>query len=173
MARISKRKWLFLSLPIYLSNIMVSTTQTLAQIKLQEFIVHIKEHFMKKKSLLTCHQQHTMTSSYLRSSEPIFLWFISKVRFIKYVFLMFYKSSLKYSNILPKDHTHTHTHTHTHIEYTVSIFILANGTLLPFARVSSPDPLPQKHRPKHGMSTDPSAPPPPPSALFLPDYVMS
>ena len=37
---------LFLSLPTYLLNIMVSTTQTLAQIKPREFIGHIKEHFM-------------------------------------------------------------------------------------------------------------------------------
>ena len=37
---------LFLSLSTYLMNIMVSTTQTLSQIKSQEFIGHIKQHFM-------------------------------------------------------------------------------------------------------------------------------
>ena len=37
---------LFLSLPTYLSNIMVSITQTLAKIKSQECIGCIKQHFM-------------------------------------------------------------------------------------------------------------------------------
>ena len=34
------------SFPTYLFNIMVSTTQTLAQIKPRDFIDHIKQHFM-------------------------------------------------------------------------------------------------------------------------------
>ena len=41
-----KMSCLFLSLPAHLSNIMVSSTQTLAQIKSQEFADHIKQHFM-------------------------------------------------------------------------------------------------------------------------------
>ena len=37
---------LFLSLSTYLLNIMVSSTQTLAQIKAQEFVGHIKQYFV-------------------------------------------------------------------------------------------------------------------------------
>ena len=37
---------LYSSLPTYLSNMMVSTTQTPPQIKSQEVISHIKQHFM-------------------------------------------------------------------------------------------------------------------------------
>ena len=45
----NKMYWVFLSLPI---NIMVSTTQTVSQIKSQEFIGHIQKHFITT-SLLT------------------------------------------------------------------------------------------------------------------------
>ena len=41
-----KMSCLFLSLSIYLLNIMVSTTQTLSQIKSPEIIGPIKQHFM-------------------------------------------------------------------------------------------------------------------------------
>ena len=37
---------LVLSLPTYLSNLMVSSTQTLAQIKSNEVVGHIKQYFM-------------------------------------------------------------------------------------------------------------------------------
>ena len=43
--------YLFLLLCTYLLNIMVSTTQTLAQIKPQEFIGHIKQHHMATQFL--------------------------------------------------------------------------------------------------------------------------
>ena len=42
---------LFLSLPTYLLNIMVSTTQTLSQIKSEEFIGHIQKHFITTSPL--------------------------------------------------------------------------------------------------------------------------
>ena len=41
-----------LSLPVYISNIMVSSTQTLAQIKSQKFIGHKNQQFMTKWSLV-------------------------------------------------------------------------------------------------------------------------
>ena len=46
-----KMSCIFFSLPTYLLNIMLSTTQPLYEIKSQEFIGHIQNHFIT--SLLT------------------------------------------------------------------------------------------------------------------------
>ena len=42
----NKISCLFLSVPTYLSNVMLSTTQTLAQIKSQERTGYVKQYFM-------------------------------------------------------------------------------------------------------------------------------
>ena len=46
-----KISFLFLSLPTYLLNIMVTNTQKLSQIKSQDFIGHIRRHFITTSPL--------------------------------------------------------------------------------------------------------------------------
>ena len=44
----NKKIYLFLSPPTYLLNIMLSTTQTLSEIKSQESIGHVRKHFIRR-----------------------------------------------------------------------------------------------------------------------------
>ena len=70
-----KMSCLFLSLSTYLLNIVISTTQTLAQIKSQEFIGHIENHFIttgrKEGNVLF---NDTLNIFYLRLAARVLLY---------------------------------------------------------------------------------------------------